>query len=50
MGLNLGVAVLFIVGAEQGHRGDLRFVGWGGALILFAGVFDMLDGQVARLG
>jgi phosphatidylglycerophosphate synthase len=48
--LNVGVAVVFIVGAEQGHRGDLRFVGWGGALILFAGLFDMLDGQVARLG
>ncbi len=48
--LNLGVAVVFIVGAEQGHRGDLRFVGWGGALILFAGLFDMLDGQVARIG
>jgi phosphatidylglycerophosphate synthase len=25
-------------------------VGWGGALILFAGLFDMLDGQVARIG
>lgn len=49
-GLNVGVAVLFIVGGEEGNRGDLRYVGWGGALILFAGLFDMLDGQVARLG
>ncbi|WP_375438217.1 DUF4833 domain-containing protein [uncultured Hymenobacter sp.] len=48
--LNIGVAVLFIVGGEEGNRGDLRYVGWGGALILFAGLFDMLDGQVARLG
>lgn len=48
--LNMGVAVLFIVGGESGHRGDLRYVGWGGALVLFAGLFDMLDGQVARLG
>ena len=48
--LNIGVAVIFIVGAEEGNRGDLRYVGWAGALILFAGVFDMLDGQVARLG
>ena len=48
--LNIGVAVVFIAGAEEGHRGDLRYVGWGGALILFAGLFDMLDGQVARLG
>ena len=49
-GLNIGVAALFVVGAEKTHRGDLSFVGWAGALILFAGLFDMLDGQVARLG
>ncbi len=48
--LNIGVAVIFIKGAERGHRGDLSYVGWAGALILFAGLFDMLDGQVARLG
>jgi len=48
--LNLGVAVIFIVGAEEGNRGDLTYVGWAGGLILFAGLFDMLDGQVARLG
>jgi CDP-diacylglycerol--glycerol-3-phosphate 3-phosphatidyltransferase len=48
--LNMFVAIIFISGAEEGNRGDLRYVGWAGALILFAGVFDMLDGQVARLG
>jgi len=48
--LNIVVAVIFIKGAEQGNRGDLSYVGWAGALILFAGLFDMLDGQVARLG
>lgn len=48
--LNVGVAVIFISGAEEGRRGDLSYVGWAGALILFAGLFDMLDGQVARLG
>ena len=48
--LNIGVAVVFIVGAEKGNRGDLRYIGWAGALVLFAGIFDMLDGQVARLG
>jgi len=48
--LNIGVAVIFICGAEEGRRGDLRYVGWAGGLILFAGLFDMLDGQVARLG
>lgn len=25
------------------------FIGWGGALILFAGLFDMMDGRLARL-
>lgn len=48
--LNVGVAVIFIVGGETGNRGDLSYVGWAGGLILFAGLFDMLDGQVARLG
>ncbi|MBL0884073.1 MAG: DUF4833 domain-containing protein [Chitinophagaceae bacterium] len=48
--LNIGVAIIFIEGGERGHRGDLSYVGWAGALILFAGLFDMLDGQVARLG
>ncbi len=48
--LNVCVAVIFVLGAEEGNRGDLTYVGWAGALILFAGLFDMLDGQVARLG
>lgn len=48
--LNFGVAGVFILGAEEGNRSDLSYVGWAGALVLFAGLFDMLDGQVARLG
>jgi phosphatidylglycerophosphate synthase len=48
--LNLGVAFIFVLGGEEGNRGDLSYVGWAGGLILFAGLFDMLDGQVARLG
>ncbi|MBS1586904.1 MAG: DUF4833 domain-containing protein [Bacteroidetes bacterium] len=48
--LNIGVAVIFVLGGEEGNRGDLRYVGWAGALVLFAGLFDMLDGQVARMG
>lgn len=48
--LNIGVAVIFIMGAEEGARGDLSYVGWGGGMILFAGLFDMIDGQVARIG
>ncbi|WP_254164593.1 CDP-alcohol phosphatidyltransferase family protein [Chryseosolibacter histidini] len=50
LALNMGVAVIFVMGAEEGNRGDLSYVGWAGALTLFAGLFDMLDGQVARLG
>ncbi len=48
--LNIGVTVILIVGAEDKNRSDLSYVGWAGAMILFAGLFDMLDGQVARLG
>src|SRR5215207_2572750 len=48
--LNIGVAAIFVIGAEKSNRGDLSYVGWAGALILFAGLFDMLDGQVARVG
>jgi phosphatidylglycerophosphate synthase len=48
--LNVGVTIIFVRGGERGNRGDLSYVGWAGALILFAGLFDMLDGQVARLG
>jgi Phosphatidylglycerophosphate synthase len=48
--LNISVAVIFILGTKEGNVGDLSFVGWSGAMILFAGLFDMLDGQVARLG
>ena len=48
--LNLGVTVIFILGAEDQHRSNLSYVGWAGGLILFAGLFDMLDGQVARIG
>lgn len=48
--LNIGVAVIFIIGAEDKNRSDLSYVGWAGGMILFAGLFDMLDGQVARLG
>jgi CDP-diacylglycerol---glycerol-3-phosphate 3-phosphatidyltransferase len=48
--LNIGVAVIFIAGGEEGNHGDFSYIGWAGGLILFAGLLDMLDGQVARLG
>ncbi len=47
---NFLAAVVLIIGAETGARGDHSFLGWAGAIILFAGVFDMMDGRLARLG
>lgn len=48
--INILAAIVFIIGGETGEQGDLSYIGWGSGLILFAGLFDMLDGQVARLG
>jgi CDP-diacylglycerol--glycerol-3-phosphate 3-phosphatidyltransferase len=47
---NVVACVVLIYGAINGDRGNFSYVGWAGAIILFAGLFDMLDGQVARLG
>jgi len=41
-------AVVLIVGAEIGIRGDTKYITWFGIILLLAGVFDMLDGQLAR--
>lgn len=41
-------AVVLIIGAEFGERGDYRYITWFGGITLFAGLFDMLDGQLAR--
>ncbi|OWY19663.1 CDP-alcohol phosphatidyltransferase family protein [Sphingobacteriales bacterium UPWRP_1] len=46
--LNIAVSVIFIVGAGA-ERTNLAYLGWGGAMILFAGLFDMIDGRLARL-
>jgi len=48
--LNIVACSVFIYGAINSERGDFSYVGWGGAIILFAGLFDMMDGQVARIG
>lgn len=48
--LNVVACCVFIYGATHGDRGDFSYVGWGGFIILFAGLFDMMDGQVARVG
>lgn len=51
MGLVLNfVTAIFFFYAGIYKSDDLSYVGWGGGIILFAGLFDMMDGRVARLG
>lgn len=47
--LNILAAVLLVYGGVQ-HPRELSYLGWSGGIILFAGLFDMMDGRVARLG
>jgi phosphatidylglycerophosphate synthase len=47
--LNIVAAIIFIIGAEQADRTDMFYVGWGGFTILIAGLFDMMDGRLARI-
>lgn len=48
--LNVVAAAYLVYGGLYGATGDYSYIGWGGAIILFAGLFDMMDGQVARIG
>ncbi len=48
--LNITAAILFIIGAEISDRTDMTYVGWSGFTILIAGLFDMMDGRLARIG
>lgn len=48
--LNIVAATVLVYGGFYGEDGDFSYVGWGGLIILFAGLFDMMDGQVARIG
>lgn len=47
--LNVAAAALLIYAGATTER-ELEYVGWAGGIILFAGLFDMMDGRVARLG
>lgn len=47
-GLNVAVAGIFVWGANH-KPGDLSVVGLAGFMILFAGLFDMIDGRLARV-
>jgi len=48
--LNFVATIILIIGAEEGDRSDHSYIGWAGFVILFAGLFDMIDGRLARLG
>lgn len=48
--LNIVVACIFLYAGIKGEQGDFYYVGLSGGIILFAGLFDMMDGQVARIG
>ncbi|MBX2890832.1 MAG: CDP-alcohol phosphatidyltransferase family protein [Saprospiraceae bacterium] len=47
--INIVATIVFIAGGGN-ERTDLSYVGWGGAIILFGGLFDMIDGRLARVG
>lgn len=47
-GLNIVAAIIFVWGGIT-HPRDLSVVGWGGFMVLFAGLFDMIDGRLARV-
>ena len=47
--LNIVAAALFVYAGVY-KSGELAYVGWGGGIVLFAGLFDMMDGRVARVG
>jgi len=48
--LNFVAMLILIYGAEYGARDDYSYVGWAGFTILLAGLFDMIDGRLARVG
>ena len=48
--LNFLATIILIMGAEEGDRTDHSYVGWAGLVILIAGLFDMIDGRLARVG
>ena len=47
--LNILAAAMIIMAADE-QAPNLPLVGWSGFVILFAGLFDMIDGRLARMG
>lgn len=48
--LNIVAAGVLIYACIYVGHGELAYMGWAGGIILFAGLFDMMDGRVARVG
>ena len=51
--LNVAAAAIFIIAATDSQLFSATpsaLIGWGGGILLFAGLFDMMDGRLARLG
>jgi phosphatidylinositol phosphate synthase len=48
--INVTATCFFIYGAEYGERTDHSYIGFAGLIILIGGLFDMIDGQLARVG
>lgn len=48
--LNIVSAAIFIYAGTQEAAEMFLYIGWGGGLLLFASLFDMLDGRLARVG
>ena len=47
--INIAATAIFIYAALYEPH-NLGLIGWAGAIILFAGLFDMIDGRLARVG
>lgn len=48
--LNILATAMFIYAGYGYSNGNTALVGWSGGVILFAGLFDMMDGRLARRG
>lgn len=48
---NVLATAMFILASEQATpEAGYTMIGWGGAILIFSGLFDMMDGRLARLG
>ncbi|MGI6219298.1 MAG: CDP-alcohol phosphatidyltransferase family protein [Bacteroidaceae bacterium] len=48
--LNVLAAVILVCAGWEEGVAAYSLVGWAGGVVLFAGLFDMMDGRVARVG